>query len=97
MRIRTRPLEQRDLDEADRIMRLAFGAFFGLPDPMKMFGDSDLAHTRFQAAPDSALAAEADGKLVGSNFVTNWGSFRIFRTALGRAAAMESGSGAAPP
>jgi hypothetical protein len=53
-------------------MRLAFGTFFGLPDPMKMFGDSDIAHTRFRAAPDSALAAEADTKLVGSNFVTNW-------------------------
>ncbi len=78
MQIRTRPLEQRDLDEADRIMRLAFGTFFGLPDPMKMFGDSDLAHTRFRAGPDSALAAEADSKLVGSNFVTNWGSFGFF-------------------
>lgn len=96
MRISTRPLEQRDLDEADRIMRLAFGAFFGLPDPMKMFGDSDLPHTRFRAAPDSAFGAEADGKLVGSNFVTNGGSFGFFGP-LDRAAAMESGSGAAPP
>jgi GNAT superfamily N-acetyltransferase len=78
MQIRTRPLEQRDLDEADRIIRLAFGTFFGLPDPMRMFGDSDMAHTRFRAAPDSALAAEADSKLVGSNFVTNWGSFGFF-------------------
>jgi len=78
MQIRTRPLEPRDLVEADRIIRLAFGTFFGLPDPMKMFGDSDLAHTRFWAAPDSALGAEADGKLVGSNFVTNWGSFGFF-------------------
>ncbi len=78
MQIRTRPLEQRDLDEADRIMRLAFGTFLGLPNPMKMFGDSDMARTRFRAAPDSALAAEADSKLVGSNFVTNWGSFGFF-------------------
>jgi GNAT superfamily N-acetyltransferase len=59
-------------------MRLAFGTFFGLPDPMKMFGDSDVAHTRFRAAPDSALAADADNKLAGSNFVTNWGSFGFF-------------------
>ena len=78
MQIRIRPLEERDLAEADRIMRLAFGTFIGLPDPMKMFGDSDLAYTRFRAAPDSALAAEADGKLVGSNFVTHWGSFGFF-------------------
>lgn len=43
-----------------------------------MFGDSDFAYTRFRAAPDSALAADADGKLAGSNFVTYWGSFGFF-------------------
>jgi GNAT superfamily N-acetyltransferase len=78
MQIRTRPLEQRDLAETDRIIRLAFGTFLGLPDPMTMFGDSDFAYSRFRAAPDSALAAEAEGKLVGSNFVTHWGSFGFF-------------------
>jgi hypothetical protein len=78
MEIRIRPLEERDLVEADRIMRLAFGTFLGLPDPMKMFGDSDIARTRFLANPASALAAEAKGKLVGSNFSTNWGSFGFF-------------------
>jgi hypothetical protein len=78
MQIRIRPLRENDLAEADRIMRLAFGTFLGLPDPMQMFGDSDFAHTRFHAAPDSALAAEADGKLTGTNFVTNWGSFGFF-------------------
>jgi hypothetical protein len=59
-------------------MRLAFGTFLGLPDPMKMFGDSDIARTRFLADPASALAAEAEGSLVGSNFSTNWGSFGFF-------------------
>src|SRR5579872_1850116 len=78
MGIRIRPLEERDLAEADRIVRLAFGTFLGLPDPMQMFGDSDFVYTRFRAAPDSALAAETDGKLVGSNFVTRWGSFGFF-------------------
>jgi GNAT superfamily N-acetyltransferase len=78
MDIRIRPLEERELPEADRIMRLAFGTFMGLPDPTKTFGDSDYAYTRFHAAPDSALAAEADGKLVGTNFVTRWGSFGFF-------------------
>jgi len=78
MQIRIRPLEERDLAEADRILRVAFGTFLGLPDPVKMFGDSDFAYTRFRAAPDSALAAEVDGQLVGSNFVTRWGSFGFF-------------------
>jgi predicted N-acetyltransferase YhbS len=78
MDIRIRPLEERELPEADRIIRLAFGTFMGLPDPTKTFGDSDYAYTRFRAAPDSALAAEADGKLVGTNFATRWGSFGFF-------------------
>jgi GNAT superfamily N-acetyltransferase len=78
MEIRVRPMEERDLPEVDRIVRLAFGTFLGLRDPMKMFGDSDFAYTRFRAAPDSALTAVADGKVAGSNFVTRWGSFGFF-------------------
>jgi len=31
--VSTRPLGESDLPEADRIMRLAFGTFLGLPDP----------------------------------------------------------------
>lgn len=78
MEIRIRPLEERDLAEADRIMRLAFGTFVGLPDPMAMFGDADLAYTRFRAAPGAALGAEMEGRLVGSNFATAWGSVGFF-------------------
>jgi predicted N-acetyltransferase YhbS len=78
MDVRVRALEERDLAEADRIMRLAFGTFLGMPDPMQMFGDADIARTRFRADPTAALAAEVDGKLVGANFVANWGSFGFF-------------------
>ena len=67
-----------DLDEADRIMRLAFGTFLGLPDPMKFMGDANYVKTRFRADPPAALAAEIDGKLVGSNFALDWGSVGIF-------------------
>jgi hypothetical protein len=78
MDARVRALEERDLAEADRIMRLAFGTFLGMPDPMQMFGDADIAGTRFRADPGAALAADVDGKLVGSNFAANWGSFGFF-------------------
>ena len=72
--VRVRPMRVDDLDEADRILRLAFGTFRGLPDP---FGESDLVRTRFRAAPEHAWAAEVDGSVVGSVFAARWGSFGI--------------------
>jgi GNAT superfamily N-acetyltransferase len=77
MDIRVRPLEEREIDEADRIMRLAFGTFLKMPDPMQMFGDATFTK-RWYADPGGALAGEADGRLIGSNFVANWGSFGFF-------------------
>jgi N-acetylglutamate synthase-like GNAT family acetyltransferase len=75
--VHIRPLEEREIDEADRIMRLAFGTFLKMPDPMQMFGDATFTK-RWYADPGGALAAEADGRLIGSNFVANWGSFGFF-------------------
>jgi GNAT superfamily N-acetyltransferase len=74
-----RPMIESDLDEAARIIRLAFATFLGLPpeDPRRP-SDSDYAHSRWTADPASALAAEHAGRLIGSNFATNWGSFGFF-------------------
>jgi GNAT superfamily N-acetyltransferase len=71
-------MREQDLPAADRIIRLAFGTFIGLPDPMQFMGDADYARTRFLADPSAALAAELDGQLVGSNFLTRWGSVGFF-------------------
>ena len=76
--VTVRPLEESDLPEADRIMRQAFGTFLGLPDPMAFMGDADYVRTRWAAEPTCALAAEVDGRLVGTNFVTRWGSVGFF-------------------
>jgi flavin reductase (DIM6/NTAB) family NADH-FMN oxidoreductase RutF len=73
--LRVRALEEGDLGAADRIMRVAFGTFLGLPDPSTMFGDAEFVRTRFRAAPDCAWAAEVDGKVVGSVFAARWGTF----------------------
>ncbi len=70
-----RPLVERDLPEADRILRLAFGTFLGAPDPAHFMGDMDFARTRWKADPSAVIAAEYDGKLIGSSYATNWGSF----------------------
>jgi predicted N-acetyltransferase YhbS len=67
-----------DLDAADRVMRMAFGTFRGLPDPRAAFGDSETVRTRYRAAPECAWVAEADGEVVGSVFVARWGSFGFF-------------------
>jgi len=73
-----RPLTRDDLDEADRIFRVAFGTFLGAPDPERFTGDADFVRTRWTAHPAAVLAAELDGRLVGSNFATNWGSVGFF-------------------
>lgn len=76
--IKVRPMEERDLDTADRIMRLAFGTFIGLPDPATFMGDANYVHTRWRANPAGAFVAEIDGEVVGSNFATSWGSVGFF-------------------
>jgi GNAT superfamily N-acetyltransferase len=76
--VQVRPLVERDLPDADRIVRLAFGKFLGSPDPVHLMGDADFACTRWRADPSAALAAEYDGKVIGSSFATNWGSFGFF-------------------
>jgi GNAT superfamily N-acetyltransferase len=75
---RIRPLAAEDLDEADRICRVAFGTFVGVSRPETFFGDADLVRTRWRADPGAALAAELDGRLAGSNFAANWGSVGFF-------------------
>ena len=76
--LRIRPLEREDLDEAERILRLAFDTFLGLKPPQSNFGDRDLVRTRWRTDPKSAVAAELDGRLVGSNFTTCWGTVSFF-------------------
>jgi GNAT superfamily N-acetyltransferase len=73
-----RPLREDDLPAADRIMRLAFGTFLGLPDPLKFMGDADYVRTRWCANPSAALAAEMAGELAGTNFLSHWGSVGFF-------------------
>jgi GNAT superfamily N-acetyltransferase len=71
-------MAEKDLEAADRIVRLAFGTFRRLPDPSKAFGDVDYVHTRFRAAPDCAWVAEVDDEVVGSVFASHRGSFGFF-------------------
>jgi GNAT superfamily N-acetyltransferase len=71
-------LEEADLPRADEVFRLAFGTFNGLADPRQFGGDVDKIRTRWLADPAAAFGAYKDGVLVGSNFVTRWGSVGYF-------------------
>ena len=78
MEITIRPLRDNDLLDADRIFRLAFGTFIGLPDPMAFAGDAAHVRTRWLVDPAATLGAESANELIGSNFLTNWGSVGFF-------------------
>lgn len=67
-----------DLQNADHIMRLAFGTFLDVPDPENFGEDMEYVKTRWLADPNAAFGAEADGELVGSCFATRWGSLGFF-------------------
>src|SRR5262245_35964991 len=78
MNIKIRPLRENDLPDADRIFRLAFGAFICLSDPMAFAGDAAHVRTRWLVYPAATLGAESANELIGSNFLTNWGSVGYF-------------------
>ncbi len=73
-----RRLRESDLDEADRIMRIAFGTARGYRKPSEFMGDANYVFNRWKASPASAFALEVDGRVAGSNFATRWGSFGFF-------------------
>src|SRR6185437_9250902 len=76
--ITVRPLQESELATADSIMRLAFGTFIGLPEPMSFMGDAAYIRNRWLADPEAAYAAVADGEVIGSNLASNWGSVGFF-------------------
>ena len=69
-----RPMREADLAEADRVYRLAFGTQFGLPDPSRFRGDSQVIRLRWTADPRPCFVAETDGRIVGSIIGMDWGS-----------------------
>jgi predicted N-acetyltransferase YhbS len=76
--IEIRPMRAGDLAEADRIFRLAFGTFLGLPDPMQFAGDADFVRARCAVWPEAAFVAEREGAVVGSILSVRRGSVAFF-------------------
>ncbi len=72
-RVAIRPMAARDVAEAARISRLAFGTFMQAPDLANFRLDLGTVETRFVTEPDLALVAESDGRLLGSIMGMGWG------------------------
>jgi predicted N-acetyltransferase YhbS len=68
--IEVRPLDAADVDAADGVFRDAFATVLGAG----AHRDTELVRTRFRAPHTAVLAAFLDGEVVGSTFVTSWGS-----------------------
>jgi GNAT superfamily N-acetyltransferase len=73
--VTVRELRESDLLPADSIFRSAFDTFTGVTS---LFGDRDYVHTRWHADPAASLAAEQDARLLGTNFLTRWGTVGFF-------------------
>lgn len=73
-----RLLQESELLTAEHIFRSAFGTFVGLPQPTDFCSDMNYIPSRWKVDPTAAFAAEVEGKLVGSNIATHWGSVGHF-------------------
>lgn len=78
LRLQIGSLQPTEVDEAHRIMQLAFGTFLGLPDPMAFMGDRNFILPRSRARNTKVIAARHHGRLIGLNVLTRWGSFGFF-------------------
>jgi predicted N-acetyltransferase YhbS len=75
--VSVRPLTLDDVPAADRIFRLAFGTFLGLPETETFAGDADIIGTRLRAG-QRGIGAFHGNELVGSNIISDWGSVGFF-------------------
>ncbi|MEW8979330.1 MAG: GNAT family N-acetyltransferase [Symbiobacterium sp.] len=73
-----RKMTAADLPAVDHVFRLSLGTFNGLEDPLSFSGDAAVVRCRHQLYPEWALVAEAEGRVVGSNFISRWGSLGLF-------------------
>ncbi len=72
------PLKPGEVEEADRVVRLAFGTYLGLPNPLDFMGDRDYISPRSRSTHVKVIAARDGGRLIGLNVATRWGSFGFF-------------------
>ncbi len=88
-------LKRDEVEEADRILRLAFGTFLGVANPVDFMGDRHFLTPRWRSSHVKVLAARDDGRLIGSKRRHALGIFRIPRPPDGVAGVLGAWSGPA--
>ncbi len=71
-------LKKSEIEEAERIVGVAFAKFLGLPSPEVFMKDRRFVEPRWRSSNVEVIAARENGRLIGSNVVTRWGSFGFF-------------------
>ncbi len=92
-RVVIRYLRRNEIEKAETLGRLAFGTFLRIPDPLQNPESKKMISHRFYEDPKNILAAELDGELVGTNILTEWGSFAFFGPLAVRPDLWDSGVG----
>src|SRR5579862_4338331 len=77
-KILIRDLRQDEIEKAESLVRLAFGTFLRIPDPLENPRNRQMILHRFRNDPKNILAAELNGEMVATNVLTIWGSFAFF-------------------
>jgi GNAT superfamily N-acetyltransferase len=75
--IDARSLRPSEADAADRLFRLAFGTFLGLPDPMSFRPGAAIFPHRLATYPDGAVAVYEDDELIGAAIANRWGQVGV--------------------
>lgn len=70
-------LQEADLEASETLLKLAFGTFLKLSDPLK-FGGGAVYWPRWYRDPSSAFAAKIDNQLIGYSLSANWGTYGGF-------------------
>ena len=75
MTLKTAPLTPADIDQADRVFRIAFGTRNGLANPIQFDGDAARIRTRCLSRHVIALGCWDNGSLIAVSLGTAWGTF----------------------
>lgn len=77
-RLAIHPIKESQVEDAEKLVRSAFGAFLNLPEPDANPTDRRMIAHRFRQNPETILVAVLDDELVGTNVMTRWGTFAFF-------------------